>query len=252
MAARISYLLKAEQDAKEHLEKSLKNAKDIFRQSSYFTGIRKKYRHATDNPSGEVLPSDEYKHVQAQADEVLEKLASVFSHLMDVTAMKEWANQKATADIVVDNGGKQLTLLKGAPVLYLLWLSKQLEKLEGAISSVPTLDTSERWQYNKDERIYQTAPQVTQRTKKQVRFIEKSPATDKFPAQVETVYEDTPIGTWETSLLCGAVSPARKEELIARVRKLKVAVENARDEANTAKVEPVYVGQALLDYVLTP
>jgi hypothetical protein len=90
----------------------------------------------------------------------------------------------------------------------------------------------------------------TNRTKKVPRVLVKYEATDKHPAQVETWFEDIPVGVWNTVHLSGAVPAARQRELLARVADLAEAVKIAREEANMAEVTDQHVGGAIFAYLL--
>jgi len=66
----------------------------------------------------------EYQRVQFRAEDILKSVGSAMTELMDATAIQEWANTDARADVKV--GGE--TLLEGVPVTYLLFLKMDDER----------------------------------------------------------------------------------------------------------------------------
>lgn len=211
--------------------------------TALLAGISRSY--APYDEKGEQLPS-ESTLLQVRAAEKVREAAAVLTRLFDVTATQEWGNAEAKADIVVD--GK--TILTAVPVTYLIFLEKQLTDLKTFISKLPTLDPAEQWHYDPGMDAHATDPNKTVRTKKEARVIEKSPATDKHPAQVELVYEDKGVGTWATIKYSGALTVKRVSQLTERVEALLQAVKFAREAANSAKVTDQRVGKPIFDYLL--
>jgi hypothetical protein len=82
------------------------------------SGISRVYQPKDEE--GEQLPPESTK-VQAKTEEILRDMAATITRLFDVTATKDWANCRATADVTVDGQ----TLLRDVPVTYLLFLEKQ-------------------------------------------------------------------------------------------------------------------------------
>ncbi len=83
--------------------------------------------------------------MQVKADEVIRRTSEILTRLFDVTATKDWANCTAAADVVVDGR----TLLRQAPVTYLLFLEKQLADLHAFVKKLPVLDAAESWTFER-------------------------------------------------------------------------------------------------------
>lgn len=206
------------------------------------SGIARTYQPKDDD--GDQLPS-ESTLVQTNIEDLLSEAAGTLTELFDVTLTKEAANQKAKADVVVD--GK--TVVKDAPVSYLLFLEKQLIDLQKFVSSLPVLDPAERWSKDSNANAWATEPTRTVRTKKVPRNHVKAEATNNHPAQVELFHEDVIVGTWTTVKYSGAIEKSRANELADRVTKLLTAVKFAREEANSATINDVKTGSQIFDYL---
>lgn len=207
------------------------------------SGISRTYQPKDDD--GDQLPAEKTR-VQVNAEDVLDKLAVTLTNLFDVTLTKENANTKANADVVVD--GK--TLIKAAPVTYLLFLEKQLINLRTFVAKLPVLDPAETWTKDSNTGAWATEPTQTVKTKKVPKNWVKAPATDKHPAQVEIFHEDVIQGTWTTVKFSGALPQTRVAELTERVDALIKAVKFAREEANNTEVDDTKAAKAVFDYLL--
>lgn len=225
--------------------KSHRELTDIYREvgkTPLLSGISRTYQPKDDD--GDQLPA-ESTLVQTNVEDLLENAATALIDLFDVTYTKETANQTAKADVVVD--GK--TIVKDAPVTYLLFLEKQLIELNTLVSKLPVLDPSERWNKDTNANAWATEPTRTVRTKKVPRNHVKAEATDRHPAQVELFHEDVIVGTWTTVKYSGAIEKSRANELLERVDKLSTAVKFAREEANSATITDKKTGDKVFDYL---
>lgn len=193
---------------------------------------------------GDKLP-DEVKHVQLKVMDCLKDVTSSYTELFDIIATQDEANTKARADVVID-GEK---LFSQAPVTFLLFLEKRLTELHNIVEKLPTLDPADRWEYSESIDCYETTPYETAKTKKILKNHEKSPATDKFPAQVETFSEDVVIGYYKTKKFSGAIPSKEKNDMLLRVRKVQDAVKHAREQANATEVSHLKVSKPLFSYL---
>jgi hypothetical protein len=206
------------------------------------SGISRTYQ--AKDEEGEQLPPESTR-VQVKAEEVLRRTAATLTRLFDVTATKDWANCVAKADVTVDGR----TLVKDAPVSYLLFLEKQLTDLHTFVKKLPVLDAAEAWSHDPSTDAWKTEPVKTIKTKKVPRNHVKAEATEKHPAQVEVYYEDIPVGYWTTVKFSGALPAVRINELLERVESLQAAVKFAREEANGTAVTDQHVGDAVFGYL---
>ncbi len=213
-----------------------------------FNGHSRKYTPSDDDattPGGEKLP-DENKKVQELCKDNIKKVADLLSEMFNLSAVREYGNCLAKADIVVD----EKVLLKDVPVTYMLYLEKQLCDIHTYLKSLPTLDAGENWHYDTAQDLWASEASGSARTKKLTRAFVLYEATEKHPAQVKEVSEDVRVGLWTTVKYSSALEARYQNELVARVEKLQVAVKFAREQANELAVEKKEVAKAIFSYIL--
>lgn len=187
----------------------------------------------------------------AMVTTVVDKLAySVTANVRawDAYLQKGVTNQKAIADIVVDGNA----LVKDVPGTVLLGMETKLMELRNVYMAIPTLAPGPIWEQDAaaGRGVYRAqAPDIAFRTKKTIKPVIMSPATEHHPANVQAVSEDIAIAKISTSKKSGMMTSAHKSELLARLDKLLRAVKRARQRANGAEVEKVQMGKALFDYL---
>ena len=239
---KLNQIIAVEKGVKSRSFQELSEAHHKLQKPTLLAGISRTYRPKDEE--GEELPP-EATRVQVQAEDVIRQTAAVLTRLFDVTATKDWTNCIARADVIVDGR----TLIKDAPVAYLLFLEKQLVDLLTFIRKLPILDAAESWAFDPSADAWATEPVQTVRTKKIPRNHVKAEATEKHPAQVEVYYEDVVVGYWRTIKFSGALPAQRVNQLLERVEKLQHAVKFAREAANNTEVEDQKVGAAVFDYL---
>lgn len=205
-------------------------------------GLRKVYR-AADEDDTVTFPA-EHQKVQIKANEAIADMLPSQVRLFDVTAMRDFSNMKAAANIVVD--GK--IIVEKAPVPYLLWLEKKLAELEVFIKKIPVLSPEFNWTPDAAEG-WVSHEVVTTKTKKVKRVQIMHPGTDKHPPQVQPYDEDVVQGFWTTVRYSGALPQADVNTLLKRVRLLQDAVKVAIAEANMADVDDPKPGKKIFDFV---
>ncbi|MFJ4651552.1 hypothetical protein ACIP5Y_09805 [Nocardia sp. NPDC088792] len=239
---RLNQIVAVEKGIKSRTFSELTEAHHQLGKNPLLSGISRTYRPKDEE--GEQLPPESTR-VQVKSEEVLKATADILTKLFDVVATKDWANCTAKADVVVDGR----TLVKDAPVTYLLFLEKQLVDLHTFVRKLPVLDASESWEYDASADCYATEPVQTVRTKKIPRNHVKAEATEKHPAQVEVYHEDVVVGFWRTIKFSGALPAKRVNELAERVEKLQHAVKFAREEANNAEITQLHTGAEIFGYL---
>lgn len=242
--AKLCQIVAAEKGRRAEINRQVTDWYHKLQKGELFQGQLRQYK-PLDEENGVKLP-DERQVLQQQVPTVLAELSKLWTALFDITATKDFGNQTAKADVVVDG----TVLVPQAPVPYLLWLEKQLTDLHTVIGKIPTLDPGIQWTLDPNTDSYRAAPVDTNKTEKQPQSYEKSPATDKHPAQVEFFWKDVTIGTWTTTKFSGALPAREVREMLDRLAKVRDAVKYAREEANGTVVEDVQVGQAVFDFVL--
>ena len=243
IVAKLNQIIAVEKGVKSAVTRDVTDAYHLLQKAALLTGISRTYTPRDDE--GDKLPS-EFTKVQVSALEVVKQATTRLSELFDITAVKDWTNQAAVAEIVVD--GK--TLVKAAPVTYLLFLEKQLTDFHTIVKKLPLLDGSEDWHMDEAQGCYATEPVQTTRTKKIPRNHVKAEATEKHPAQVEVYYEDVIVGTWRTVKLSGALPASTVAALLTRIEKLQAAVKFARETANETETVEKKVGESIFSYLL--
>ncbi len=241
---RLNQILAIEKGLKTTVNKAVTDAYHLIQKAALMTGMSRTYR-PIDDESTEILPS-EYQKVQVNAMDVFAEALRIQGRLIDVTAVKDFANRNAVADVVLDG----VTLIGSVPVTHLLFLEKQLTDMQTFINKLPVLDPSETWTYDVDQNVYRTEPVETQRSKKVPRAQVLYPATEKHPAQVQAYTEDILVGYWTKTNFSGAVPQSVVRTLNARVERLLQAVKMAREEANSVEVADVHTAKPFIDYLL--
>lgn len=243
-------LLAVEKDAKDVFTKILDETLKTFKQkSTHFLESRKDYNPLHDDDKDR--PDEEFVPMVTTVPDKLNYAQKSFIRLMDIEIQKEKANQQACADVIVElPDGNVVTLLEKAPVTFLVQMESVLERIRNLYQNIPTLDPAKEWTVDEvRENVYKSNPIERIRTKKIPKVIEKSPATDKFPAQTEIVYSDEPVGTWTQTFASGGLSPKQKSQVLARLDSLIVGIKIARAKANAQEIKKAKIGQKFFNYI---
>lgn len=242
MATKLNQIIAVEKGVKSNAHKTLTEAYQKLEKRDQLTGFTKNYQPKDE--LGEKQPPQS-KKVQYTIKETISGLRPTLTRLFDIVSTKEVANAGAKADVVV-NG---TTLIKDAPVTFLLFLEKQLVDLHTFVSKLPTLAPDQDWTEDPITGMWKTPERETQSTKKDTQHRVIVPATDKHPAQVAQVTEDVVVGYWRTVNLSGEISPVQVKAMLARIEDLQRAVKYARESANSVEVTDKPVGDAVLGFV---
>lgn len=235
-------ILAVEKGARGRAERVISDVHHDLLKHVLLEGITRTYEPLNDE--GEQLPS-EHKRVQVKTRDGIGRVVDAYARYIDVVATKDGGNQKALADVIVDDE----VLLAGVPATHLLFLEKVLISFRTFIEKLPTLDPTHDWTWDASQGLWATPVVETVRTKKVPRNHVKAEATDRHPAQVDVYYEDIVIGTWKRRLFSGALPATEVDELLKRVIVLQDAVKVAREQANTTDVEQENYGKDLLGYL---
>lgn len=241
--SKLSQVIAVEKNVKNRVNTQVTELYKSVQHPALFEGFNKEYKPLEEG--GEVFPT-ENKKVQLKSKEVLTQANKALVELLDVTATKDYANCAASADVVVDG----TTLVKSAPVTYLLFLEKQLTDLHTLVNTLPTLDPAEDWVLDVNTAVFKTSPTTTTKTKKVQQAIVLYPATPEHPAQTQLITEDKTVGNWKLVKFSGALPVPEKTVLLTKLEKLQKAVKYAREEANSSSAPEVSVGEALLNWLV--
>lgn len=240
---KLNQIIAVEKGVKSRVHSEISDVYKAVQKSDLFNGFAKQYQKASDD--GEDLPAESRK-VQLTAKSAINATANLLSDLFDVTAVKDWTNCTAKANVTVDGN----TLLGNVPVSYLLFLEKQLTDVRTFVATLPTLDEAETWNYDNATGLHRTGEIKTHRQKKVQRPLVLYPATDKHPAQTQLITEDILAGYWVSTRQSGAIAKPEKDALLVKVEKLLRAVKEAREQANGVEVVEVpNVSEAVFSFL---
>lgn len=234
------------------MEKGIKsracaNLTEIHRVSSkpdLFSGFAKTYKKKDEE--GEDYPQEKKKVVQSVKEQI-NNVTKILTEMLDITAVKDYTNCKAVADIVVDG----TVLVIDAPATFLLFVEKQVNDIRTFVENLPTLDESEDWTLDVNSGQYKTDPISTHKTKKVQKPIILAEATKEHPAQTQLITEDVVVGYWDTVKYSGAIPIPKKKEILEKIEKFSSAVKCAREKANCVPATDVKVGGAIFNYLFS-
>jgi hypothetical protein len=240
---RLSQVIAVEKQVKSKVNSEGAELHKANQKPDLFSGMSRSYEKKDEE--GEDLPGEQ-KLVQQRASENLDLWSQLWIELLDVVGTKDWGNCGARTDLVV-NGEK---IVENVPVTYLIWLEKQLDDFRTFVDKLPVLDPSKAWRYEASSGLYVTDAIRTARHKKVARVLLKVEATEHHPAQAEVIYDDVLVGYWSNISTSGALPESRRRQLLERTDAMKKAVKQAREEANSEKVEEVTVGAKIANWIL--
>lgn len=244
MANKLHELLAVEQNRKHQATQALGTLKKAFtKEAAHFDGVVKRYIPLEEN--AEIVPDETKNIVNTVKGKLEETMASVIKGI-DAHVSKEETNAAAStqAELVVD--GVHLGIFSATS---LLALESHLAKIKDLYQNIPTLDTAKKFNFDAQEGVFKTEPEVKFRSIKQPKVIVKYEATEKHPAQTELLYLDHQVGKYETVYSSGRLSLTQKATMLKRIDSLLEGVKIARSKANDAEVNQVKIGQQLFDFI---
>lgn len=194
------------------------------------------------------LDTSESKPIDTTVQAKLDYVAPVVSRYWDAYFSKEATNQQAKAEIVVDGQ----TFATDVPATVLLGMETKLKELRSVYEAIPTLQPGFDWERDEQagEGVYVAKDVDRFVTKNTVIPVVLAPATDRHPAQVQTVNRDVPVARRVTQKSSGMLSPAEKSDLLEKIDKLIRAVKEARQRANTVEAQSASgFGKKFFDFI---
>lgn len=240
---KLHQILAIESGVRTQTKKDLTAAHHGLQKTEMLFGLVKSYEALDDE--GEILP-DETKLVQTRSSEVLKHTFNILRKLYDTTAVRDFANCNAKADVTLSDG---TVLLKDVPAIYLLWMEKQLEDLHTFVSKLPILPADTEWAFDEKQNCFKSPEQKTARKVKVPYPLVLSPATDKHPANVVEKTRDEIVGYFKTIKYSGAMKAKDVSQMKERVEELQRAVKFAREQANTVEAPKQEIGDSILSFV---
>lgn len=215
-----------------------------------FEETRKTY---TENAENSVSQVEEQKDIQTTVGKEIEWVSEHLAKAIDAGYQIDLANTEAKADVETED---EETLLKTIPAAALLRLQHRIGEIKELIQAIPTLDPAKGFQPDSDRGagIYKARDVQKTRTQKQKKVITLAAATEKFPAQVQIIDVDVPVGRILEQEWSALLTPAIKAELLNRVEKLSRALAKARARANNTEIDARQnkIGKTLLNYIFEP
>lgn len=111
---------------------------------------KKKAEEIAENAVNEAPEKPDVKKVRVIATEHIKEYAKVISDLFDSSATIDFGNCVAKADVIVND----VVLIKDAPVPFLLFLDKEIDKIRTFFEALPELDNAENWSLDVNSNIY--------------------------------------------------------------------------------------------------
>ena len=236
-------LIAVETDLKSEAVRLCTEVAELFTKATgKFVGQIRRYQPLAED--GEHLP-DEVTELATTVNDQLQSLWVAYGRWIDATVQKEVTNMGTSAFVVVSGE----VILKDLPATALLNLESKLATLRGVYVSIPTNDTTERWEWDSQQGVYVSVPKESRRTKKVPKSLVGYEATKEHPAQIQYYTEDVPEGTWTTFKRSGMLSPSQKRVILERLDELIRAVKTARQRANDTEASKVQVAQVIQDFL---
>lgn len=243
-------LLAVEKDSKDVFAKIIDETLKTFNQrSGHFVESRKSYSPFHDQDKDR--PDEEFTPMVTTVKDKLDYAQDSIVRFIDIELQKEHANQKASADVIIElPDGSTETILEKAPVTFLVQMESVLERVRKVYMDIPTNDPAKVWKIDESrENVWNSEPVERVRTKKVPDVITKAEATEKFQAQAEIVMVDKPVGTWKHTFASGALSPKQKSQLLSRIDRLIAGIKIARAKANGQETDNNRIGLKLFNYI---
>lgn len=248
--AQLHELLAVENELAESANKRVRDSQEVLaNRKSAFTGMTKEHV-VFDEDSQYLKMATEVKEVEVTVPKVIEAVNNSLASYWDVILQKESANQKANADIIIDDK----VIAANIPSIVLLGMEKKLANIVSMYKAIPVLDAAIAWEidpaYAKPF-VYRTK-YTTERLQKTTTNVwkEVSKATAQHPAQVVKDEETSTIGKYVITTFAGALPSAEKSAKLNRLNKLIRAVKAARQRANNTTIDTsLSFGNALLGYI---
>jgi len=230
--------------AKHKAREMLIEAAQVFTKGKLFDGMTKIYSPSSEDDIDLVEPVKEL--VVTTVKEKLEYMNKSLIGVIDMEVSLSEANRNA--DTILECEGISFGTFSA---LSLLSLEDWLTNVKNVYEKLPTLDNTKIWKTDKNEKpnVLITEPEERYRDlEKDVAFV-LSPATEKFPAQVQLIKQAQRVGVYNTTYKSGRISTSKKSEILERIDKLLMSVRAARARANNADVIKETVGGKMFEYI---
>ena len=231
-------------------EDTLKKFKNV---EHFFSGEEVALQMIEQSAANEAIESQAKvsKPVVTTVYDTLEYNLGIWAKAEDVQYQKNQTNCTATGTVMW-NG---VPFLIGLPVDELLGLESRLVKLKELIAAAPTQDASLNWVPAPEINAHVfklREPLKTTKTEKTPFPFEKSPATDKHPAQVEIMTKDAVVGTFSKMKFTGTCTAVQKSDAIVLIDDLLIEIKQARMRANETVAVSDKIAAKIVNLILEP
>lgn len=241
-------ILAVEKSLETTANRLLEESKKTMKKADLFRGVTRTLK--MNKPEDEHMNEVNHMELTTTVDENLEYLEKPLSDYWDTVLRKDMTNQKAVADIVLEDGTK---LFEGVPATFLLGFEKKLRELREVYNTIPTLQPGRKWIKSELDRhgIYTDDNQDIQfKTTKDPEFRIVAEATKEHPAQVKEVARTVNVGKYTQTEQSGMFSPLEKAARLTRIDALINATKRARMRANKETVpNRLKLGAAVLKFI---
>lgn len=246
--AKLHELLAVEGDLESNVIRDIDNATLTFTRK--IENFRKYERHYKPMVENEPEQPVEYVPMVNTVDEILTEMMTSWSKYINVNIQKEYTNQIAKADLIVDG----ILLAKDVPATALLSLENKLKKLKNVFSVIPTLHSNE-WDVDGDlscdrYTIYKMKhDEQKNRTVKSFAHKVLVPPTDKHPAQIEKWEENIVVGKYIKYTWSSELPSYNKNNYLSKIDKLMKEIKMARQRANEAEIIKTNIGNEIMKFI---
>lgn len=244
--AQLHEILAVEKAAKDDWRNKRTSTRSGFDQTAAYYSQETSIAYYDDARShlDQVEPANLTRDVDSELTQALVAMAKA----VDVAAAKDRSNCYARADIILND----VVIAENVPAVTLLGLETTLEELAGLVDAAPVLEGQIDWERNTRSTPHKWVSKearITQRTEKEIVPRVLYEATDRHPAQVETISRDVPVADITKHVFSGAMQMAHKKRLQQRIADLLNAVRQARQRANTEDAAESNLGAAILSCI---
>ncbi len=250
MAARtrtLATVIGSRRSRQEHANLISTQLKALLARPTSTSGLNRQYTEDNVELANMQRNPDEYKAVPLTVDDALAQIRDAQIPSLDIVAEQDATNTIAKASVIVDGE----TLLEDVPISYLLHISRVIAEWRSKVVEIlPTRDPAKEWTLDAENGIWRSAKEKRNAYMKEIVPVELSKATDKHPAQVQAVQKDIYAGFWTEEHLSGAISAARKRQLLANADRLLTAVRDAIAQANATPAVAMPAGEKIFGVLL--
>ncbi len=213
-------------------------------------GMAKTYVPLDDE--GTRLP-EERKKATDNAPELIRNFIASATEAWDTNATVDCGNAELRVDVVFQGN----TILKGAPIPFVLYLESEIKDVLGYLRAAKELDPEKDWSTTRSaEGFFSTEGVSTSRVEKDVTHVELAAPQMKdgvwFPGKWAESSTTKNVGTWTIMYTSGALSAREKRELIERGEQILQAIVTARESANSQRVPRMEVTKDILNAWFEP